>query len=85
MTRYNAVLVRAEDAELASESHLGHIMGIQTALMVAAVLVVCLRLYVRMKLVRSHGSDDWTMSLAAVCTATKPVSMSFLSTEYEEL
>ncbi|PLB48435.1 hypothetical protein P170DRAFT_360773 [Aspergillus steynii IBT 23096] len=67
MNIYSAILARTEDdTELASENHLGHIMGIQTALTVAAVVVVCLRLYVRMRLVRSHGSDDWTMSLAAV-------------------
>lgn len=72
MNEYSAIPATLKDGqeqasqELADESHLGHIMGIQSALMVAAVTVVCLRLYVRMRLVRSHGSDDWTMAVAAV-------------------
>ncbi|KNG83906.1 hypothetical protein ANOM_008131 [Aspergillus nomiae NRRL 13137] len=53
---------------VADESHLGIIIGVQTALTVLAVVVVCLRLYVRMKIVRSSGCDDWTMALAALCS-----------------
>ncbi|KAE8337433.1 hypothetical protein BDV24DRAFT_154378 [Aspergillus arachidicola] len=48
------------------ESHREIIIGVQTALTVLAIVVVCLRLYVRMKIVRSFGCDDWTMALAAV-------------------
>lgn len=55
-----------EDDKLAKESHLGHILGVQTALTVVSVIVVCLRVYVRTMLVRSPGSDDWTMVVAAV-------------------
>ncbi|KAB8219594.1 hypothetical protein BDV33DRAFT_231459 [Aspergillus novoparasiticus] len=50
------------------ESHREIIIGVQTALTVLAVVVVCLRLYVRMKIVRSFGCDDWTMALAALCS-----------------
>ncbi|KAB8275318.1 hypothetical protein BDV30DRAFT_236687 [Aspergillus minisclerotigenes] len=51
---------------VADESHRGIIIGVQTALTVLAVVVVCLRLYVRIKIVRSSGCDDWTMALAAL-------------------
>ncbi|KAE8413272.1 hypothetical protein BDV36DRAFT_304282 [Aspergillus pseudocaelatus] len=53
---------------VADESHRGIIIGVQTALTALAVVVVCLRLYVRMKIVRSSGCDDWTMALAALCS-----------------
>ncbi|RAQ44088.1 hypothetical protein AFGD_011359 [Aspergillus flavus] len=52
----------------ADESHRGIIIGVQTALTVLAVVVVCLRLYVRIKIVRSSGCDDWTIALAALCS-----------------
>ncbi|KAL5356291.1 hypothetical protein BJX96DRAFT_162360 [Aspergillus floccosus] len=55
-------------SEVENDSHLGIIIGVQTALTVLAVIVVSLRLYVRIKLVRSSGSDDWTMAVAALCS-----------------
>ncbi|KAF9889690.1 hypothetical protein FE257_006996 [Aspergillus nanangensis] len=54
--------------QVADDSHLGIILGIQTALTALSVTVICLRLYVRMKIVRSSGSDDWTMTIAALCS-----------------
>ncbi|KAE8371430.1 hypothetical protein BDV26DRAFT_276106 [Aspergillus bertholletiae] len=60
---------------VADESHRGIIIGVQTALTVLAVVVVCLRLYVRMRIVRSPGCDDWTMALAAVCASLYDVQL----------
>jgi hypothetical protein len=53
-------------SEVENDSHLGIIIGVQTALTVLAVIVVSLRLYVRTRLVRSFGRDDWTMAIAGV-------------------
>ncbi|EAW07060.1 uncharacterized protein ACLA_087660 [Aspergillus clavatus NRRL 1] len=55
------------DPAYAKESHLGIILGVQTALTVTAVTVVALRLYVRIKITKTPGSDDWTMAAGAVC------------------
>ncbi|EAU37651.1 predicted protein [Aspergillus terreus NIH2624] len=54
-------------SEVENDSHLGIIIGVQTALTVLAVIVVSLRLYVRTRLVRSFGRDDWTMAIAGAC------------------
>lgn len=53
--------------DVPDESRLGMILGVQTTVTVLAVVAVCLRLYVRVKLVRGSGIDDWTMLIAAVC------------------
>lgn len=54
------------DPAWAAESNLGRILGITTAVHLLAVTFVALRLYVRIKLVRSPGPDDWTMVAAVV-------------------
>ena len=54
------------DAGQKNDSHLGQILAIQTLVVVIAVVCVALRLYVRMRLIKSIGGDDWTMGGAAV-------------------
>lgn len=49
-----------------NNSHLPQILGIQTAVLVLAITCVSLRLYVRIKMIKSTGRDDWTMAGAAV-------------------
>ncbi|KAH6677025.1 hypothetical protein F5X68DRAFT_224209 [Plectosphaerella plurivora] len=53
--------------EEAAETNLPRILGILSTLQFLAVLVVGLRFYVRFKLIRSVGRDDWTMGAATVC------------------
>lgn len=54
------------DAGQKNDSHLGQILAIQTLVLVIAIVCVALRLYVRMRLIKSIGGDDWTMGGAAV-------------------
>ncbi|KAH6685505.1 hypothetical protein F5X68DRAFT_233248 [Plectosphaerella plurivora] len=51
----------------AAENNLPRILGILSTLQFLAVLVVGLRFYVRFKLIRSVGRDDWTMGAATLC------------------
>ncbi|KAF4122175.1 hypothetical protein GMORB2_7768 [Geosmithia morbida] len=55
------------DASRADESNLPRILGIITAFHVLALTTVMLRVYVRIKLIRSLGRDDWTMAASAFC------------------
>lgn len=54
------------DPALARESHLPQILAVQTVVVFLAVLFVVLRLYVRIKMIKTVGVDDWTVAAAAV-------------------
>lgn len=49
-------------------SHLPQILAIQTLVIFLAILSVSLRLYVRIKMIKSLGRDDWCMMGAALCS-----------------
>jgi hypothetical protein len=49
-----------------SDSHLVQILIIETLVAVIAIVSVTLRLYVRIKLIKSIGGDDWSIAGAAV-------------------
>lgn len=51
---------------LVNDSHLPQILTVQTVVLVLALICVCLRLYVRIRMTKSMGRDDWTMAGAAV-------------------
>ncbi|RMJ24771.1 hypothetical protein PHISP_04358 [Aspergillus sp. HF37] len=53
------------DPARANESHLAQILAVQTIVVFLALLCVALRLYVRIKMIKSVGSDDWTVTGAA--------------------
>ncbi|KAH6874690.1 hypothetical protein B0T10DRAFT_415115 [Thelonectria olida] len=55
------------DPARAAESNLGRILGITTTFHVVALTCVCLRLYVRLGLVKAAGRDDWTMVASGIC------------------
>lgn len=48
------------------ENHLPQILAVQTVFTFVVLTVVALRFYVRVKLIKSTGVDDWTMLFAAV-------------------
>jgi hypothetical protein len=52
--------------EYLDESNVAFILGLTGTFTVAAVLVVILRMYVRICMLRFVGLDDWTMVLAAL-------------------
>jgi hypothetical protein len=54
------------DPARANESNLAQILAVQTIVVFLALLCVVLRLYVRIKMIKSVGPDDWTVTLAAV-------------------
>ncbi|KAJ5473490.1 hypothetical protein N7475_003056 [Penicillium sp. IBT 31633x] len=49
------------------ENHLPQILAVQTVFTFVVLTVVALRFYVRVKLIKSTGVDDWTMLFAALC------------------
>jgi hypothetical protein len=49
-----------------NDSHLAQILAIETLVVVIAIISVTLRLYVRIKLIKSIGGDDWSIAGAAV-------------------
>lgn len=49
-----------------NDSHLAQVLAIETLVVVIAVTSVTLRLYVRIKLIKSIGGDDWSIGGAAV-------------------
>lgn len=55
------------DPKRAAESNLGWILGVVTAVHAVAIIVAGLRSYVRIKIIKSLGRDDWTMVAATVC------------------
>lgn len=48
------------------DNHVGQILGIQTVVFILAMSCVVMRLYVRIRIIKSTGVDDWTMGGAAV-------------------
>ncbi|KAM0720281.1 hypothetical protein Q7P37_004417 [Cladosporium fusiforme] len=52
--------------EYLSESNVASILGITGSFTFAALVVVCLRLYVRIRMLRFVGPDDWTMVAASL-------------------
>lgn len=63
------------DSALAKENHLPRILAVQTTVLVLTVLCVGLRLYVRIKMTKSMGRDDWAMSGAAVSLRSRCAGM----------
>jgi hypothetical protein len=47
-------------------SHLPQILAIETVVFFLALVSTALRLYVRIKIIKSLGKDDWSMMGAAV-------------------
>lgn len=58
--------VPGEDPALDAETRVPTLIGTSIAFCIAASLVVMLRMYTRHFIVRSPGSDDYTMGIAAV-------------------
>lgn len=62
----SVTLTEARDSKSTWESHLPQIIAVQTILTFLAVTAVALRLYVRIKVIKNPGADDWTIFIAAV-------------------
>jgi hypothetical protein len=59
----------ADAAEMPPDENRGpEILGVCGALVGLALVVVLLRVYVRTRMVRHVGVDDWTIIAAMVCT-----------------
>ncbi|RFU26576.1 hypothetical protein B7463_g9767, partial [Scytalidium lignicola] len=58
-----------------AESNYPTIIGVSIPLVVLMVIVVCLRLYVRMRMVHFAGPDDWIIVAGAVNFAGRPFYM----------
>lgn len=56
----------ADGHDIANDSNLARILAVQTIVVALAVTCVSLRLYVRIRLVKGIGPDDWAMAGAAV-------------------
>lgn len=54
------------DSNTEWQNNLPRILVVQTIFTFLALLAVGLRLYVRIKLIKNTGADDWTMLIAAV-------------------
>ena len=54
------------DPAYVAESNLPRIIGVSSVLFFLATLFVGLRMYVRLRIVRSVGRDDWTMAACLV-------------------
>lgn len=50
-----------------AESNYPTIIGVSIPLLVLMLIVVCLRLYVRLRMVNFAGLDDWVIVAGAVC------------------
>ncbi|CAI7570156.1 unnamed protein product [Penicillium pancosmium] len=55
------------DSNTEWQNNLPRILVVQTIFTFLAILAVGLRLYVRIKLIKNTGADDWTMLIAALC------------------
>jgi hypothetical protein len=55
------------DPERAAESNLARILGITTTFHGIALIIVILRMYTRVYLLKAPGRDDIFMGIAAVC------------------
>ncbi|EPE10265.1 integral membrane protein [Ophiostoma piceae UAMH 11346] len=56
-----------DDAAYAAESRLPTILGVLTTFFFLALIVVCMRIYVRVFITRSFGADDVLICLALLC------------------
>jgi hypothetical protein len=54
----------------AYENCAGRIVAIITACLVVAIVVVSLRFYVRLVIIRKFGADDWALAVALVCVSS---------------
>jgi hypothetical protein len=55
------------DPDRVDESHLAQILGVISAVHFLAIIIVALRFYVRIRVVKSVGWDDGTIAAATVC------------------
>lgn len=60
------ISIGARGSASVDENNLPQILVVQTILTFLAVTAVTLRLYVRTRLIKNPGYDDWTMLIAAV-------------------
>jgi hypothetical protein len=51
----------------AYENHGGRTVAVLTVCSFVVTVVVCLRFYVRLVIVRKFGADDWVLAAALVC------------------
>ncbi|CAM1508822.1 Fc.00g025610.m01.CDS01 [Cosmosporella sp. VM-42] len=58
------------DPAYVAESNLPRILGVSSVLFFLAAIFVALRMYVRLRIVRSVGRDDWTMAACLVFTCS---------------
>ncbi|KAJ5552476.1 hypothetical protein N7494_001854 [Penicillium frequentans] len=63
----SAISIVARGSASVDENHLPQILVVQTIFTFLAVTAVALRLYVRIRLIKNPGYDDWTMLIAALC------------------
>ncbi|KAJ5903318.1 hypothetical protein N7504_005701 [Penicillium tannophilum] len=61
------ISIGARGSASVDENNLPQILVVQTILTFLAVTAVTLRLYVRTRLIKNPGYDDWTMLIAALC------------------
>lgn len=62
----SAISIGTRGSASVDENNLPQILVVQTILTFLAVTAVTLRLYVRIRLIKNPGYDDWTMLIAAV-------------------
>lgn len=62
----NPESARADSIPMVWENNFPRILAVQTIFTFLALSAVGLRLYVRIKLIKNTGVDDWTMLIAAV-------------------
>lgn len=69
----------AYDPEHAHEDNLPWILGVLGVVHALAIIVVVCRLYVKVRLVKSIGADDWTITGAVVrfLSSSPPLSSPF--------
>jgi hypothetical protein len=62
----STILVVGRGSASVGENHLPQILVVQTVYTFLAVTAVALRLYVRIRLIKNPGYDDWSIFIAAV-------------------
>ena len=73
----------ADAAEMPPDENRGpEILAVCGALVGLALVVVLLRIYVRARMVRHVGVDDWTIIAAMVCSTCLRSSPSTISARY---
>jgi hypothetical protein len=58
--------LRSTNSNIEWQNDLPRILVVQTILTFLATLAVGLRIYVRIKLIKNTGADNWTMLIAAI-------------------